>query len=66
MNFRVNLTQFFVNFSRQEHDDITFMGRDQELKGLAFRLYPLSFFLYSPIKLKLAKFKQGQTNQWEI
>ena len=24
------------------------MGRDQELKGLAFCLYPLLFFLYSP------------------
>ena len=24
------------------------MGRDQELKWLAFSLYPLSFFLYSP------------------
>ena len=28
----------------------TFMGRDQELKWLAFSLYPLSFFLYSPFK----------------
>ena len=30
--------------------DITFMGRDQELKRLAFSLYPHSFFLYSPFK----------------
>ena len=30
--------------------DKTFMGRDQELKWLAFSLYPLSFFLYSPFK----------------
>ena len=30
--------------------DITFMGRDRELKWLAFSLYPLSFFLYSPFK----------------
>ena len=30
--------------------DITFMGRDQELKELAFSLYPLSLFLYSPFK----------------
>ena len=30
--------------------DITFMGRDQELKWYAFSLYPLSFFLYSPFK----------------
>jgi len=27
------------------------MGRDRELKWLAFSLYPLSFFLYSPFKL---------------
>ena len=26
------------------------MGRDQELKWLAFSLYPISFFLYSPFK----------------
>ena len=26
------------------------MGRNQELKWLAFSLYPLSFFLYSPFK----------------
>ena len=31
--------------------DITFMGRDQELKWLAFSLYPLSFFLCSPFKV---------------
>ena len=66
LNFRVNLIQFFVNFSRQEHDDITFMGCDQELRWLAFSIYPLSIFLYSPLRLKLAKFKQGLTNQWEI
>ena len=29
---------------------MTFMGRDQELKWLAFSLYPLSFFLYCPFK----------------
>ena len=28
--------------------DITFMGRDQQLKWLSFSLYPFSFFLYSP------------------
>ena len=33
--------------------DITFMGRDQELKWLAFSLYPLSFFLYSPLSMAL-------------
>ena len=30
--------------------DITFMSRDQELNWLAFNLYALSFFLYSPFK----------------
>ena len=30
--------------------DITFMGRDQELKLIAFSLYHLSFFLYTPFK----------------
>ena len=32
------------------------MGRDQELKWLAFSLYPLSFFLYSPFKSKTSFF----------
>ena len=30
---------------------MTFMGRDQELKGVAFSLYPLSFFLYCPFNV---------------
>jgi len=35
------------------------MGRDQELKWLAFSLYPLSFFLYSLFKRqKIAGIKQ--------
>ena len=52
-NFRINLTPFYINFSRHEHHDRTFMGRDQELKILAFSLYTrsLSFFLYSPFKI---------------
>ena len=32
---------------------MTFMGRDKKLKWLAFSLYPLSFFLYSPFKMPL-------------
>ena len=35
--------------------DITFMGRDQELKWLAFSPYPLSFFLYSPFKFSFTR-----------
>jgi len=37
---------------------MTFMGRDQELKWLAFSLYPLLFFLYCPFKLKCRKILQ--------
>ena len=37
-------------FLETETSDKIFMGRDQELKWLAFSLYPLSFFLYSPFK----------------
>ena len=33
--------------------DKTFMGRDQELKWLAFSLYPLSSFFYSPFNLDI-------------
>ena len=43
-NFNTVLYQFLES-------DITFMGRDQELKWFAFSLYPLSFFLYSPLKM---------------
>jgi len=32
--------------------DITFMGRDQELKWLALSLYPISFCLYSSFNLR--------------
>ena len=40
-------------FLETETSDTTFtiMGRDQELTRLAFSLYPLSFFLYSPFKM---------------
>ena len=41
------------------------MGRDQELKWLAFSLYPLSFFLYSPFKL-VFRFKQLWLNRWNF
>ena len=37
-------------FLEIETSDIIVMGHDLELMGLAFSLYPLSFFLYSPFK----------------
>ena len=37
------------------------MGRDQELKWLAFSLYPLSFSLYCPFKIG-----KGLSNQYHI
>ena len=50
-------TQFYIKFSRQEHQIELFMGRDQLLKCLGFSLYPLSFFLYSLFKLQRGHFK---------
>ena len=43
-------TVFFYQFLETGTSDITFMGRNQELKRVAFSLYPLLFFLYSPFK----------------
>ena len=43
-NFNTVLYQFLETGT----SDKTFMGDDQELKWLAFSLYPLSFFLYIP------------------
>ena len=37
-------------FLETRTSDIIFLGRNQELMWLAFSLYPLSFFLYSPFK----------------
>ena len=45
------------------------MGRDQELKWLAFSLYPLSFFLYSPFNLYKSKnwtTREKLKRRWEI
>ena len=36
MNFRINLIQFLYQFLEIVTSDKTIMGRDQELKGLAF------------------------------
>ena len=46
-NFNTVLNQFLETGT----SDKTFMGRDQELKILAFSLYPLSFFLYCPFNI---------------
>ena len=41
------------------------MGHDQELKWLAFSLYQLSFFLYSPWKrLKGFEFESNYNDNW--
>ena len=45
-----NFNTFLYQFLETGTSDKTFMGRDQELKWLAFSLYSLSFFLYSPFK----------------
>ena len=41
------------------------MGLDQELKGLAFSLYPLSFFLYSPFKDEIVPLNRYLINNVE-
>ena len=43
-----NSNQVLYQFLEIGTSDKTFIGRDQELKWLAFSLYPLSIFLYSP------------------
>ena len=50
MNFRIKLTPFFINFSRQEHQIGIGIGIVQLLRFSGFIIYPLSFFLYSPFK----------------
>ena len=48
MNFPINLTEVLYQFLEKVTSVINLMGRDQGLKCLAFILYHLSFFLYSP------------------
>ena len=49
MNFRLNLAQFYINFSRQEHQiDVLYVSLNAWDSQVS--LYPLSFFLYSPFK----------------
>ena len=52
--FLYNFDTVLYQFLEIGTSDITFMGCDQELKWLAFSLYPLSLFLYS-----LFKFPKG-------
>ena len=42
---------------------MTFMGRDQELKWLAFSLYPHSFFLYCPFNHSVKYHQYTQLKQ---
>ena len=51
IRFGIILTQFYDNFSRQEHQiDKCRIGIVKLLRFLGFILYPLSFFLYSTFK----------------
>ena len=46
--FSLNLTQFYINFSRQEHQiDMSYIGIVHFLRFSGISLYPLSFLLYS-------------------
>ena len=47
MNFRINLTQFYINISRQEHQiDVLYVSINAwDSQVLS---YTLLFFLYSP------------------
>jgi len=49
--FSYTFDPVLYQFLKTGTSDITFMGRDQELKWLAFSLYPLSISPYSPFKL---------------
>ena len=53
--FCINLTQFYINFSRQEH----LIGIVQRLGFSGFSLYPLSFLLYSPFKFLFSDILQA-------
>ena len=48
IRFGIILTQFYINFSRQEHQICIV----QNLRFLSFSLYPLSFFLYRVLLFK--------------
>ena len=50
IRFGIILTQFYINFSRQKHQQKCLFCIVQDLWFSGFILYPLSFFLYSPFK----------------
>ena len=57
IRFGISLSQFYINFSGQEHQIdvlyVLFNVWDSQVSSL----YPLSFFLYSPFKYNLANHK---------
>jgi len=57
--FGIISTQFYVNFSTQEHQIDFFYGIVQKLRTSAFILYPLSFFLYCPFKIYFNSYNIG-------
>ena len=53
IRYGIILTQFYINFSRQEYQiDVFYERIVQNLRFSGFILYPLSFFLYSPFNTK--------------
>ena len=48
MSFCITLSQFYINFSRQEFIRIN-IGRDQPLQFLSFSLYPFNLTLTVPL-----------------
>ena len=52
IDFRIILTPFYTNFSRQEHHiDVLYVSFNVK----DFILYPISFFLYSPFNISKIK-----------
>ena len=50
MNFRVNLTQFYSNFSIQEHQ-MLYGSRSRANKEISFQPKPLSFSFTFPLRI---------------
>ena len=60
------LWKVLYQFLETGTSDKTFMGQDQELKWLAFCLYPLLFFLYSPFKETFPRYSAWFRTQWGV